>query len=229
VRSCRRGLARLLNLPQGGSSDVRYIDAALGLQIVTAMVKRDWELPDLPPITKGADVLWEDGGAVYQLLLQRLQQVIDEERTFLQAKVSRITELGGGTSPEELVRASERLREVLQAHSKPHSLDDSPLKAQGFKNAVQHLTSTLVQQARGTTAARMSGGTRYVEQLDAMLRHLTDVEKVATRMIDQTERQIAQLGANSEATRLEEETLALYDEAIELLHEAVAIPAEVQS
>jgi hypothetical protein len=217
VRSCRRGLARLLSLPQGDSSDVRYIDAALGLQIVSAMAKRDWELPAIPPIDKGAEVIWADGGAVYQALAQHVGRVLDDERSFLQAKLNRLTELAGDATPDEIVKAAERLIATLGKFNKPHSLSEPPLKAPGFKNTLQYLATSVAQKGRGATAVRMSAGGRYVEQMEAMLRYLADAEKVARRVTEQTERQIEQLGEDSTATRLEEQTVALYDEIVGLL------------
>jgi hypothetical protein len=217
VRSCRRGLARFLSLPQGDSNDVRYIDAALGLQIISAMAKRDWELPSIPAIDKGAEVIWADGGAVYQALTQRIAQVIDDERSFLQAKLDRLTELAGDAAPEEIVKAAERLIATMGKFNKPHSLSEPPLKAPGFKNTLQYLTTSVAQKGRGATAIRMSAGGRYIEQMEGMLRYLADAEKVAKRVIEQTDRQIEQLGEDNTATRLEEQTVALYGEVIELL------------
>jgi hypothetical protein len=228
ARSCRRGLARLLNLPQGDSSDVRYIDAALGLRIISAMTKRDWELPAIPSIDKGAEVIWTDGGTVYQILAQRMPQVLEDERSFLQTKLARLAELVGEVTPDEIVKSVERLLTTLSTHNKPHSLAIPPLKVVGFKNAIQYLVTTMEQKGQATTAVRLSAGTRFVEQMDNMLRYLADVEKVVKRMIEQTDRQIAQYSVDSTATRLEEQTITLYETTIDLLCEPVAAVQEVQ-
>jgi hypothetical protein len=223
AQSCRRGLARMLNLPQGGSSDVRYIDAALGLQIVSAMTKRDWELTAIPPIDKGAEPIWADAGAVYQTLLQRAPQVLADEKAFLQAKLDRLIELRGDAQPDEIVKAVERLLTAMSTYNKPHSLEVPPLKATGFKITLQYLATTIEQKSRAATAIRTSAGARYVDQMEDMLRYLANVEKITSRMIEQTDRQIEQYGVDNAATRLEEQTVALYDEIIDLLREPAAV------
>jgi hypothetical protein len=218
----------MLNLPQGGSSDVRYIDAALGLQIVSAMNKRDWELTAIPPIDKGAEVIWTDAGAVYQTLMQRAPQVLADEKTLLQTKLDRLAELCGNAQADEIVKAVERLLAAMSAHNKPHSLEAPPLKAPGLKNTAQYLTTTVEQKGRAATAVRMSAGVRYVEQMEGMLRYLADIEKVVNRMIEQTDRQISQYIEDDAATRLEEQTVALYDDTIDLLRDPAAVVLEAQ-
>ncbi|PDW02613.1 ATP-binding protein [Candidatus Viridilinea mediisalina] len=224
AHSCRRGLARLLSLPQGDSSDVRYIDATLGLQIIAAMGKRDWELLTIPAIDKRAKVIWTDGGAVYQLFAQHMEQVLADERSFLQAKLERLKELAGEAKPEEIMKAVEQLRTTMGRFNKPHSLNEPSFKGPGFKNAQQYLMTTVNQEGRGLTAIRMSAGGRFVEQMETILVYLAEVEKVAKKMLTQTEQQIKQLGADSTATQLEEQTIALYDEIIERLQASSGEP-----
>ncbi|MFV9504020.1 MAG: hypothetical protein AB4911_05575 [Oscillochloridaceae bacterium umkhey_bin13] len=117
--------------------------------------------------------------------------------------------------------------------NKPHSLNEPPFKGLGFKNAQQYLVTSVNQEGRGLTAIRMSAGGRFVEQMETMLGYLAEVEKVAKKMLTQTEQQIEQLGADSAATQLEKQTLALYDEIIERLQapsvEPQIEPQEVSS
>jgi hypothetical protein len=84
------------------------------------------------------------------------------------------------------------------------------------------------QKGRAATTVRMSAGGRYIEQMDGMLRYLADVEKVVNRMIEQTDRQISQYTENDAATRLEEQTIALYDETINLLRDPAVVVLEEQ-
>jgi hypothetical protein len=74
----------------------------------------------------------------------------------------------------------------------------------------------------------MSAGVRYIEQMDGMLRYLADIEKVVNRMIEQTDRQILQYIEDDAATRLEEQTVALYDDTIDLLRDPAAVVLEAQ-
>lgn len=130
------------------------------------------------------------------------------------------------------MKTAERLIAAMDKFNKPHSLAEPPMKALGFKNTLQYLINSVTQQGRGATAIRMSAGGRYIDQMDGMLRYLADMEKVAKRVIEQTDRQIEQLGEDNTATRLEEQTVALYDEVIELLRvtsvEPQMEPQEVQ-
>jgi hypothetical protein len=117
---------------------------------------------------------------------------------------------------------------TLRTYNKPHSLDGPPLKTVAFKNAIQHLTITIEQQARATAAARMSAGARFVEQVDSMLEYLAAVHKMVSRLVEQVDRQIALYSTDSAAIALEEQTRALYDETIELLCAPASVAQEVQ-
>lgn len=223
ARACRTQLLRHLNLPQGDSSDVRYVDAATTLRHLRAIARRDWQLPPIPEIDSRAAPTWKDAGDVYVLFAARLDQILVDEKIQLQAKLDRLREIAGHSSPEEIIRAANQLLVALHDHSKPHSLGEPPLKAPGFKSTIQYLETTIAEQDRDTLAIRLSSGARAIEQMDSMLRYLDDLDKTARRILDTTERQIQQLQTNSAAGQLEEQTIALYNETIDLLREPVTV------
>jgi hypothetical protein len=230
ARTCRSQLLKQLNQPQGRSSDIRFIDAATALDVLARMRKRDWALSPIQEIDDRASATWRSAGEVYLKVAERLDALLEEERAHQRLLLERLRELTGDASPDEVVRAVEGILADLRDYGIPHSLGELPAKGPGMRNMLQYFATTVEEKDRGASAVRLSAGTRYVQLAVEFASYLGKVKERASQVAEQQRRIIADLESASDALRLEEGALALYDEILALLREPTpaAEPLEVQ-
>jgi hypothetical protein len=96
---------------------------------------------------------------------------------------------------------------------------------------LQYMHSTAEERGRGTSAIRLSAGTRYVQQAIGLTDYLEKLIDLARRIGAQQRRQIDQLIGDGSARQAERRALDRYDEIIGLLREpdSAAAALEVQS
>lgn len=224
VKECRSNLLRVLNLPQGASSDIRYIDAALGLQIISALTKRDWEMTSISAVHERAGTIWIDAGSIYQIFATKLSRVLDAERNFTQSKLEQLAKLCGDADPDSILAMLEQLLDVLSKHNKPHSLGKPPITAAALKSGIQHLSNTISQDSRTATALSMSSQSIHVENVTSILQYLGTVRDVVSAKISQSDKQIAQYENNAASATMEDQIFDLYNKARDHLSQKSSIP-----
>lgn len=231
ARTCRNQFLKQLNQPQGRSSDIRYIDAATALDIVTRMRQRDWALRDIPAIEKRASPTWQSAGEVYIRMVERLEALFQEEKLQQQQLLDRLKNVTGDATPDEVIRSVESFLNDLKERGIPHSLGDLPAKGQGMRNMVQFLNATIAETRRGATATRLSASARYLQQTVEFIRYFEDVVKLAQRIGEQQDHQIEAFQSANEALGLEQQVCDIYDELIALLRKTAPVVAmpEVKS
>lgn len=217
ARSCRSQLLKQLNQPQGSSSDIRFLDAATALDAITRMRGRDWALREIPVIDDRASSTWKDAGGVYALLAARLDALLTDEVTYQAEILDRLGAISGEDSPDAVIKAVDTFLTTLHGHGIPSLSEEAPGKAQMLRTLLQYLATTRDETGRATRAVRMSAGGRYVQQAHDFIAYLSKLIDLANKISEQQDRTIAQLQAESDALRLEEQTLARYDEILHLL------------
>ncbi|MBX0330991.1 hypothetical protein K2Z83_25380 [Oscillochloris sp. ZM17-4] len=217
ARSCRTQLLKQLNQPQGSSSDIRFLDAATALDVIARLRGRDWALREIPAIAEWTSPTWKDAGGVYALLAARLDDLLADEAAYQSELLARLGEISGEDGPDAVMKAVDAFLVTLSDHGIPHNLDDPPGKAQMLRTLLQYLGTTRDEAGRATRAVRLSAGGRYVQQAHDFIAYLSRLIDLASKVGAQQDRTIAQLQAESDALRLEERTLARYDEILDLL------------
>jgi len=230
ARACRSQFLKQLNQPQGSSSDIRFIDAAAALDVLTQLRRRDWELRTIPQVDDRASATWKEAGGVYMMMAERLDTILTEDSTYQIDLLARLSEITGDSEPDGVIKAVDSFLTTLKTHNIPHDLGDPPGKALMLRAMLQYIGTTRDESGRITRAMRLSAGGRYVQQAHNFVNYLTEIVKLAGRIGAQQERTISQLQAESDALGLEKRVLALYEEILELLGVPApsAQPQEVQ-
>jgi hypothetical protein len=221
VRVCRSQLLKQLNQAQGESSDIRYIDAATALDVLTRLKQRNWAFRPIAPIDQRASETWKDAGAVYGLVASRIEEVLASEHVFQNELLTRMHSFTGNASFDEVFPAIANALGAFAEHSILYSLGEPPVK-NTVGRAFQFLTTTAREKDRAELMMRFSAGTRFVEQIFAFTQYLDSLSKRAKTVVEDQERQISQLQAESDAHLLVEQATALYDEIVSLLRDPVA-------
>lgn len=217
ARSCRSQLLKQLNQPQGSSSDIRFLDAATALDVLARLRGRDWALRAIPAIDERASPTWKDASGVYTLMAERLDELLAAEVGYQTEVLERLGEITGADSPDTVMKEVDAFLATLCDHGIPGPAEEAPGKGQMLRNSLQYLGTTRDEAGRATRAVRLSAGGRYVQQAHDFTSYLSKLIDLANKIGAQQERTIAQLQAESDALRLEERTLARYDEILDLL------------
>jgi len=203
VKTCRRDLLRLLNRAQGSSQEVRFIDTATALDIITAFKRCDWSLQSVSAVEdSSAPSAWQDGTRVYELYAHRLEDIMTAERDWIGEHVNRLTMLLGESTPDEAHKAIQATLISFQEHQQSYTLGDSLVGPRMLVTARDFLSNTLTVQERGTCAIRLSAGTRYVEQIQNAIRYFDEFVKLVQRINDQLLRKKDQLSMAHSGTQL---------------------------
>ncbi|MEI6180013.1 MAG: hypothetical protein WCP31_04625, partial [Chloroflexales bacterium] len=217
ARACRSQLLKQLNQPQGSSSEIRFLDAATALDVLTQFRKRDWVFRTLPPLDERASPTWKDAGGVYTLIAERLDSIIADELAYQGELLTRLDAITGASAPDAVMKAVEGWLTALSEHGIPHSLGEPPGKGPMLRTLLQYCGTTREEPGRAARAVRLSAGARYVQQAQDFVAYLTKLVDLAQRIKEQQEQQILQLQATSDALRLEERALGRYDAILDLL------------
>ena len=218
AQSCRSQLLKQLNQPQGSSSDIRFLDAATAIDVINRLYERDWALCEIPVIDAKASSTWKDASEVYALMAKRLDALLTEEVSYQTNILDRLGEISGEDSPDAVMKAVDAFLQTLQSHSMPVSLKTVvPGKAQ-MLSAIRYLRTTRDTTDRATRAIRISDGGRKVQQAQNFIAYLSELINQANKISEEQNKTIARLQTESNALRLEEETLARYDRILSLLN-----------
>lgn len=211
VQTCRRELLRALNRPQGDSQDVRFVDAAIAMDIIRALKQRGWALRSISAVeSTSSPSAWRDGTYVYGLYAERMEKVVEEERTFLIDQLGRLGELLGQNSPEEALKVIEATLANLRERQVAYTFTDAPAGGRALATAQQFLRDTSITVDLGTAIVRLSAGQRYVEQIQAFTRYFEEFSKVAQQINSDLERRAAKLRSEGDAHKLQEEAEQRY-------------------
>ena len=217
ARACRSQLLKQLNQPQGSSSEIRFLDAATALDVLTQFRKRDWMLRTLPPLDERASPIWKDANGVYTLIAERLDDLLADELSYQDELLTRLGAITGASAPDAVMKAVEGWLATLSEYGIPHSLGEPPGKGPMLRTLLQYCGTTREEPGRAARAVRLSAGARYVQQAHDFVAYLTKLVDLAQRIREQQEQQILQLQATSDALRLEERALVRYDAILDLL------------
>jgi hypothetical protein len=107
-------LLRVLNCPQGGSSDVLFIDAATALNILEKFQLADWELPPSGCVGKPLQDLWKDALSIYNIFYDHFRSIVQEECQSVQEIIAQLDNFIGGDSVEEVFQAIAIMLQTLR-------------------------------------------------------------------------------------------------------------------
>jgi hypothetical protein len=150
-------------------------------------------------------------------MAERLDDLLAAEVGYQTEVLERLGEITGADSPDTVMKEVDAFLTTLRDHGIPGPAEEAPGKAQMLRNSLQYLGTTRDEAGRATRAVRLSAGGRYVQQAHDFTSYLSKLIDLANKIGAQQERTIAQLQAESDALRLEERTLARYDEILDLL------------
>lgn len=192
IRAVKAGLRQILNRAQGGSSDIRFLDAAQALDRLDALLETEWALP--PPATsRRADPMWTPVQEIYQSFYGRFEGVLAAEGALIRQRTTHIRALMGERSANEVLDAVNQLRLLFTEHTYfRYPLPPPP----SFSGKVVEQTLATAEQERmdrqqmilflasaGTLLERLAAQEGFFDQVHSLLvESQQDLDKTLERL-----------------------------------------------
>lgn len=227
--NCRDELLILTNCRQGGSRDIRFIDAADVLDIIKRIKKDDWVLPPLPldKIIASRNIPWVVASTTYTKLQERFVTTIKNERQHVQAVNDRLCYFLGENTPEEVFQAISTVLGAFRENAIAFRFTvNESLTYRKLTNRLESLQAVLNSKETEDLALALSGAG---ELLRETLAYVDYFERFA-KLVEQKEENLREKIGRLESERIDDnqyqETIAKYQTLEHLLEPIITEAGE---
>ncbi|GEM_PF-1350802 len=177
-----QNLLYMLNCPQGGSSEVRFVDAATALQILDSFRQGNWQLPSTAiPNTHGLK-MWEEAIGTYKTLQAEFDSVLRSEFEYIQTLSDNLGNFLGDAQPEEVFQAIDDFVAALIAHKRGTTFElRQTLKPTGLRWVLSELQGILSEGNRERQILRLSSASKLIATAQEYLGYFEGFVKEAMK------------------------------------------------
>jgi len=212
-------LLRVLNCPQGGSSDVLFIDAATALNVLEKFQLADWELPPSGCIGKPLQDLWKDALLVYNIFYDHFKSIVQEECQSVQKIIAQLENFIGINSVEEVFQAIANMLQVLRdSQIGTNFVVNKALNANNLNALLVLLRDLVTEQNFARLTLRLSQAGSHVASAYEYIEYFTNFEREA-QLQKRKALQVPQKDFSQEVLQTQELAMTAYQEIIEGLNE----------
>jgi hypothetical protein len=215
-----QNLLYLLNCPQGGSAEVRFVDAATALQILDSFRQGNWQLPSTAISDTQGLKMWEEAIGTFKTMQEEFDSVLHSELEYIQTLLDNLANFLGYARPEEVFQAIDDFVKELIAHKRGTNFEiRQTLKPTGLRWVLSELQGILSEGNRERQILRLSSSSKLITTAQEYLEYFKGFVKEATKQRKLSSDRLNHLQASvnaeisSEPTRVKE----MYQEIEELL------------
>jgi hypothetical protein len=227
VHLCRTELLQLLNRPQGASTNVRYLDAALALTTLADFNTADWHLSPLTVKPQTNDPVWSSAIRIYEVLTTGFEAAIEASRKKLEQEHAKLMSFLEDETPQVVFDAMrDLLAELRQVREYPAELDVpftritsvaplTPGELTELETDVRQFFTLIEMQAQAASISMRYGD--WTITLQKYLRYLGTFVKAAGEQKTKLKEDVVALRAKSDAEAKSKQVHRRFDEAIKIL------------
>jgi len=194
VRFCRQNLLLMLNKAQGGSQDVRFIDAALALDILQVFEKNGWTLSPIEAVGASASPAWLAAYEVYSALNKHFVQALSEDREAIEDYTRKLGGLIGSSEPKEVFQAINDWIDHMKQSQKPYRLEPkASLNATRLSKVKSTFEAVIKERSPKRLALRLSEIGPTVKDFLEHLQYFQDFQAEVTQQKSQSQQSLTQL------------------------------------
>jgi len=227
VRVCRQTLLQLLNRAQGESRAVRFVDAAMALDVLKTFEQNDWELPALGNVSESAGDAWRIATDVYKILQKSFRQALEEDRKIVLEIRDDLRELIGSSSPIEALQSISRWVERMKEWQLPYTYKQTLTveHATRLNSIIMTLDAVSDEPSVVPLALRLSSIASLKQDVLSHLQNIRDFHNEVSEQIGQISEDISRLreeeaGSDVHAPALVEEEYGRVERLLMLIKEA---------
>lgn len=194
VRICRQNLLSVLNKAQGDSQGVRFIDAALALDILHDFEQSEWSLPQIETLGPSASPAWLAAYEVYNTFFRAFSQALTVDRQAIEDSLQKLSDFIGSDEPKEVFQAIEAWINHMKQSQKAYKLEPKPsLNATRLSKVKTTFAAIIKEQSQRRLALRLSEASSTIKDAQEHLQYFRDFQNEATQQMSQTKLRTAQL------------------------------------
>jgi len=194
VRFCRQNLLQMLNKSQGGSPDVRFIDAALALDILQVFEKNEWTLSPIEAVGASASSAWLAAYEVYSALSKHFALALSEDRDAIEKYILKLGDHIGSSEPKEVFQAINNWIDHMKQSLKPYRLEPkASLNATRLSKIKSTLEAVIKERSPKRLALRLSEIGPTVKDFLEHLQYFQDFQAEVTKQKSQLQQSLMQL------------------------------------
>lgn len=194
VRFCRQNLLLMLNKAQGGSQDVRFIDAGLALDILQVFEQSGWTLAPIETVGASASPAWLAAYEVYSALSKHFEQALSDDRDAIEGYIRKLGGLIGSSEPKEVFQAINDWIDHMKRSQKPFQLEPkASLNATRLSRVKSTVEAVIKERSPKRLALRLSEIGPTVKDILDHLQYFHDFQEEASRQKSQSQESLTQL------------------------------------
>jgi hypothetical protein len=227
VKSCRDQWLQQINLPQGSSTDVRFINAAKAFdEIEKVRINQLGFIQETLP-TDTDYAIWDRYCQIYGDLQKYYQRGVNEEQDELRSLLRNLGEMLGNEEPERVFQEISSLFSTLRDHSIGYSFKERhDLTASQLKDIQESLSKVVAENKDPNKAFGLSAAQKPIQKLRIYLQYLGDMIKQVSEIEQALSRELRTISVIAFNEQLIHQTEKRYEDVERILLETVDIPKE---
>jgi hypothetical protein len=212
IKDLCKNCLQLLNCSQGGSTDVKFVDAATGLRFLREFRKNRWQLPDAQVAGNLQRDTWKQALETYNSLQQFFGEAVRSEQKAIQQQLEILGSYIGQDEYSAVFQAINEMFQTAQENKRAMAFElKKQFTATGLQTTVKelrHVFETEEGEAANLRCAcagdRIETLKKYIEYFDMFVR--------VTKKAQPAPETLARLRAEGEAVSAQEGVQRLYQE-----------------
>jgi Cdc6-like AAA superfamily ATPase len=213
-------LLSTLNCAQGGSNDVRFLDAPMALRLLKQLQSNDWQLPTTASLDSAAVPPWSEVVATYTTIQNQFAAALNDDCELIQDLLTRLSTFIEDRPPKEVFQAIQTYVKTMAETQRGTSFAiKRSLNATQFTGMQTNLHNILKEKQQEQLALRLSSIGELYLQAQEYIAYFSDFVKEATKLREANVRKLAQLQDQvaSESISKLEEVRSMYQEIVSSL------------
>ena len=224
VKSCREQWLQQINLPQGTSTDVRFIDAAKVLDQIDEAKEKDWSLPQVDLPSEGDYILWDRFDQLYRELQIAYEKVLEEEYLAMRSLLQELKTLMGDSGAVEVFQAISSMLAALRDNSIGYSFQErQDLNADQLIAIKDYIAGITTLEKNYERKIKLSIGKQVIRNLKANILYMNEFAKLASNFEQSLVKEVKELKSIQQNEHLIHQAEKLYEEIERTLLETTKI------
>lgn len=220
---CRDQLEIMVNRRQGTSRQITFIDAASVLDIITAIKKEGWDIPqlDLQEVAKIENKVWKPVATAYSKLQSNFALTAQTEKQHIQTVSDKLLDFLAGATPAEAFQAIGNLLKSFQDNAISVTTSrfaiDEALTPGKLTNRLEKLQTILNSESVESLVLSLSSAGDLLQEASAYVTYFERFVKVTSEKEAQLRDWVASLEREGQGDDLYQQMLDEYEALDQLL------------
>lgn len=210
---------QLLNRTQGGSTGVKFVDAAAGIEILQELRDKQWKLPELGINGGSRRDSWNRALKVYRAIQENFGNILQNEQKMVRTQLDKLEIYVSQDSYADVFRAIKKMDETARTSGRGMSFTiQGGLSSADLRGVVNELKLLRKASAYEEVLLRSSQAGGKVSQIKKYLAYFEEFVTQTQKVKAGAEVQLKKLNQEASVVAAQQEAQKLYQEIEQALH-----------